>query len=623
MTVPARPLPAARAPLPRLALAVALALGASALPFRIDLSGGIALAPLVAAARENVSIDKIEIDTKAGKVVLGDLRVTGSSLARGEIEAIFRAASARDLGDRLAKFDAESLRIGTIRWLQDNESFSGETVYENVEARGIRAGAIGRLEIAGAKGNSVMKLGKQKDKPTRVALGRMAIDAFDLTAVARWITDADPTGKAPMKALHGPYSIESMEITGPEITMRANRTTVSGIKARLPRKPIVDMINVLGELAKQEGKEKPQLSIAALAEIIDVWTSFEMGEGRIEGIAFGGKDEKGNAFAATIGPVTFAGGAKAGGGTEAIDIRAADGFFKIKSSRFEGDGYAALFAGLAKAALAGEQGQKASLDERTRLETALKDLVLRDLVFAIGGIEADLPDTKAKSERVKFTLAGFEMRAGSFVGAIPTAIGLKLANFRMPVPANSKDDGIRTLREIGLDTLDLTTGIDARWDESKKTLAINDVSVNIAQLAKLALKAELGNIERKLFEDPQANWALAMMSGTIRSANVALENGGGLDKLVAKTAKDQKKTPDQLRVEMQTMGPAIIGAFLSNHPDAAKLAEALGSFLKTLGALNLTARAANGDGLTFTDFATASGNPAAILSKIRFDVSAR
>lgn len=613
------------ASLSRVALAAALGLLASASPLalRHDAHHGIALRAVTAQAAESFAIDKVEVDTKAGKLALQDIRVTGSSLSRSEVEALFKVANVKELAERLAKFDAESIVIGSMRWQQDNEAVKGDTIYEKIQASGIKAGAIARIEFGGAKATSTARAGKQKDIETKMTMGRMTLDALDLTAMARWIVDSDPTGAAPMKLIHGTYVIDSMEMSSPVFTARINKVTLSGFKARLPRKPIVDMVGTLSEMQKSDGSPKPELSIGTLTDLLDVWTSFEMGDGRIEGMAIGGKDDKGTAFAATVGPIRFSGGANAGGTSDGIDIRAADGFFKIGGSRFEGDGYGLVFAGLASAALNGEQGKSAKPEERAKLEAVMKGMKLRDLLFAFSNVDADLPDSKAKAERVRFQIAGFETRVGSYVGAIPTTSSVKLTSFKMPVPANSKDEGLKTLRELGLDTLDLSFGIDARWDEPKKTFSLADASVSVLKLAKVGLKGELGNIDKSLFDDPMSNWPLAMTSGTVRNLSISIENAGGLDKLIAKTAKDQKKTPEQLRVEIQTMGPAIIGAFMANHPDAAKLAEALTTFLKTLGSLSLTARAANGDGLNFTDFASASGNPAALLSKLRFDVSAK
>jgi hypothetical protein len=619
-----------RAAFSRTALLSLFALGASVSPFTLDLPSGSLprLASSIAKARENVAISRIEIPTaNAGTFILSDIRVTGSSLTRAEFEALFQPESAKALTGRLARFDADTMSIGALEWRLDNEAIAITTRYERLEARDIRAGSIARIEIAGGKQLSVAKTGPHKDQDTSASFGRTTIDALNLAGTMRWLTDADPSGNAPMVALHGPYSIQSMEISGKDFSARTGLGSVSGFQARLARKPVLDIAAGFMTLAKSAEKPAPELGVGFLADLIDVYSSFEMGEGKVETMALAGKDARtGTAFAATAGPMTFSGGAKAGGRVEAIDMRLAEGFAKIGSSRFEGDGYALLFAGLAKAALAGEAAGKASPEEITRLEAALKGLALRDIAMGIDGLDVDLPpgEKDKGKERVKFTLAGFETRAGGFVGAVPTAIEMKLDRFRMPIPANTKDKGLRDLKEFGLAALDLTMGLHARYDEGKSTLALNDASVFLANLGKVALKAELGNVPKSFFENPQASWALALMGGTIRNARISIENnGGGLEKVIAKTAKDQKKSPEQFRVEIATMGPALIGAFMADHPDAGKLADALGTFLKSLGALDLAARSANGTGIGFADFAAAGGNPAAILAKLRFDVTAK
>jgi hypothetical protein len=606
------------------ALLLATALAPAALsPLPVE---GVWPGIVAAHARENITIDKIEIPNSIGKVVLNGIIATGSTLGRADLEALLKGGDIRTLADRLAKFDADRLAIKAFEWHLKNEFQETITVYENVEATGIRAGAIDKLVSSGAKQTGTIKIKDAKPDTTTLSMGRMSLEKADLTAFARWVTGSDPSGKAPMKQIHGAYEIASMEMKTNEAAFSIGRMTASGFKARLPKAPMIGIIDASILAAQNKDKSFTPETAKMFATILDAYQSFELGEGALDSMKVSGKDRAtGAPFTLTIGKTNFSGGVKPYSTTNDIELKAADGFLTIKSLGFEGDFYVPILLGVEKAMSATAGTPNGPDEEAVKIMSeAFKGLIAKDIALKLQGVDGDFPAAKDSKtpDRVKLGLAAFEMKMGGFVGATPSNLDYTLNGFKMPIPANTTDKGLQNLRAIGLGVLELSARIKGTWDEAKSRFLIDDINADIARFGRVAFKGELGNVPRAFFENPMQNW-VSLMGGNVQNLSVSIDNKGGFEALIAQTAKDQKKSPDQLKAEVAAIGPAMIGAFLAGHPDGQALSDAVTKFLRMPGSLSVLARASSPGGLTMMDFSSAAQNPAALLQKVRIEASAK
>ena len=158
-------------------------------------------------AKENISIDRIELPNENGKIVLTGITVAGSSLSRGDLEALLKMQSLSGLAERLDKLDADSLRITSIEWASKIGKQETQTVYEGLEATGIKAGMVEKVSIKSGRQNGKIA-NPEKTVPFETAIGKMTIAQIDMAGMTRWLGTSDATGKAPMKVLHGPYEME-------------------------------------------------------------------------------------------------------------------------------------------------------------------------------------------------------------------------------------------------------------------------------------------------------------------------------------------------------------------------------------------------------------------------------
>lgn len=608
------------------ALLVATALSPLALPLLPD-HGSIGI--VAAQAQQNVTIDKIELPLSGSTVVLNGISVSGSSLGKADLEGLFKAKTLNGAAELLQRFNAEKFTISSIEFRMKTEIQDVLTVYEGLEAGRIKAGSAEKLTIKGGKQTGSVKADKA-GQSIDTRFGRFTVDTFDMTAMVRWFLDSDPTGKAPMKMLHGRYEMASMDMMIEDMKFSIGKMTGSGFEARLARKAPIEFIALAEKSTAKPGDTKAALPM--MTALVDMYSAFTFGSGEIDGFTLSGKDKKTGAdIKGSSGKMVFVGGASPSFAMNDFSINAADGFMKFKKLGFEGDFYGWAIGGAMQAMqseLADKPGDKPGADAAeiaSLIAELAKALQKRDVRMVFEGLDADLPpgkDAKSK-DRVKMALGTFDARMGGFVGMVPTKIDYSLNGFRMPVPANSKDQGLQTLRELGIDVIDLSMKIKGTWDEAKTRFVVDDVNADLGKMAKVGLKAEIGNIPRPLFESPMTAWTYTLLGANAQSLSFAVENRGGIDKLIAKTAKDQKKSADQFKMELSAIAPAMIGMYMGGHPDGPALADAVTKFVRTPGTLNITLRAKAPGGLTAMELMAAGENPGALLQKIKIDAEAK
>lgn len=608
------------------ALLVATALAPAALPLLPDSGAHPGIAQ--AFAKESVTIDKLDISTKTGVVTLSGISITGSTLPRGEIESLLKASTIVGLAEKLEKLDADRIAVGSIEWKMRTALQDTSTIYEGFEATGIKAGAMDRVSVKGGRQTMKSKVA-DRTQTAETTFGRFSVEKLDMAGLFRWASETDPTGKAPMKQLHGRYELESMDTKFDEGNLSFGRMTFEGFRARLAKSAPNEIFGLIENA--QDKKDDKVANLKMLAYFLNIYSAFEIGAGSMDGFRFSGKDKTGGPVSVTGGKITFAGGANAETSVNNIEIKAQDGSFKMKKAGFQGDFYSLLLIGGKEAIIAAPVG-KAS-PEQTKAEEEVRKLVveaagnqtIRDVAFGIEGVDGDFPpgkDAKSK-DRVKIALASFKASMGSFVNLTPTKLDYTLNNLTMPVPANSADQGIRTLREFGIEVLDLSAQIKGTWDEGKARFVVNDIMADMAKFGRVSLKGELGNIPRPLFENPVQNWPVALMGGNIQTLTLVIDNKGGIEKMMTRAAGEQGKSIDQLKLELSGMAPMMIGAFMGGHPDGAALADALTKFIRAPGQLSVTAASNVPTGITVMDFSAASSNPSVLLQKLKISASAK
>ncbi|MGL5448595.1 MAG: hypothetical protein ACRDBL_14905 [Rhabdaerophilum sp.] len=586
-------------------------------------------APVVAPAppppppKVVLTIPAIEWPGKVFSARLKDLKITNSSLPAGEIEALLKGGSPAAMAETLAKFNADDFSIGSLEVESTIEDQKSTTIYETISGKSIVSGVIGRIEVASIRQKGVVPDAADKPIAYEMNAGVTSIEALDFVTGLRWFIDSDPAGNAPLKPVHGTYIVEKTEFSGQNFKVEIGRTAMGATRVKPPRRAMSEMWPNLEALMKQSKADTPEFSFGALADLLDVYSSFELGDIQVGPISGSGKTDAGLEGAFKSGGMRLIGGSKASAVMEPLDVSFTNGNVKLGGMSWQGDFYKLIFVLLGKTMLESEDIKTQPEADVARLKAELARHTVPDIGFKVSTLDVDVPNTGKQGERVKFSLGEFESRNAAFVGMSPTDIGFKVVNFRMPIPADSKDKSLQMLRALGIETLDASFNLDGIWDEAKSTVTFKDISSSVEKFGALAMSFDLGNVPKSLFENPVENWSQVLLGGTATRASLSLGNRGGFEKLLENLAAEQGKTAERLRLEVSTMAPALLAAFFASHPDAVNVTEAVGGFLRGLNEFSLKARAEGADGLRLLELAGAGSNPAALIRKLRFEASGK
>ncbi|MCU0819100.1 MAG: hypothetical protein MUF11_07285 [Beijerinckiaceae bacterium] len=554
------------------------------------------------------------------RVKLSDLNLINASLPREEIETLLKTTSIAALADGLAKLNADEFTLGSIEVETEIEGQKSLTVYQNFKGGSIVAGVFNRLEVAETRQVGLVPDASQKPMGYTTKFGLTTVEFIDPVTALRWFIDADPTGNAPFKPIHGPYVLADGEVSMQDFRVEIGRASASGVKLRLPRQPVIAMWPSFEAFMKKQATSPDEdLPAEVIANMLELYNSFEMGEWQVGAIKGTGKAGPEQEVTFKLGGMRGQGGAQSGGLIEGIEVSAKDGSLRLGNINWQGDFYKLIFAALGKLVLESDDIDSQPEAQVARLKAEMERQALPDIGFGFKGLDIDFEQKNKPDERIRASVGSFEMRNGAFVGVTPTRIGVKLANFRLPIQPSMKEQVLQQIRAMGIETLDLSFNLDGVWDEAKSTVTFPDISTSVEQVGALAMSFVLGNVPKALFEDPVENWTAVLLTGTAQQATLSLTNRGGFEKGIAQVATQTGKKPEQLRLEIATMAPMLLVMGLADHPDATRVTEAVGNFLKSLGELSVKVRAKDAEGVRLIEFAGAGNDPAALLKRLEIE----
>jgi hypothetical protein len=240
------------------------------------------------------------------------------------------------------------------------------------------------------------------------------------------------------------------------------------------------------------------------------------------------------------------------------------------------------------------------------------------------GVDFDAPNQEAKAggpDKIRFKLKDLEFTADKPRNGIPTNLRVALQDFTAPIPLDSKDDTVKTLRDLGYKDLNLSFVTAASWNEAANELLIREVSVKTQEVGSVTLRGVLGNVTSDVFNPDTAMAAVALIGAVAKSVDVTVDNLGVIERYLAQEARKQKKTPEALRREYGTAAALAVPIMLGNSPQAKALGQALGRFIAKPGRLTIHATPKSPGGLGVAELMTTS-EPAALFDKLNVTATA-
>ena len=559
---------------------------------------GTALAQAADVTLENAAF---EFGTVA--IRLPRVEFSGAKLSRDELAALFDQRVAEPLAARLSRLSAREVRIPELRIEQVAGGTKQITIYRNVVARDIVDGRIPTLTSAGAA------LEVSGTPGARGTTGALSISNFDLSHAAALYDAKTGSTPAEMKTVYASFSLDDLRMSddsGADIHIA--RMSGKEFRAR-PSGSWSETTRILGETQDLQ-KASPAERARLFDSLADLFDAYEIGS--VEATGFEVR-HKADQAAGRIARLTYTGGSPgraADARAEGIEIGSTTGRVRMATIAFSGF---SLKDTVQSMKMLGEKVADADL---WRLAPAIGTV-------RISGLDFDGPaDAKAaKPSPLRFGIANFEVTADKPVNGIPTNMRMAIENVAFAVPPDTKEEGLRDLAAMGYGNLDLSLVAAATWNEAGNEVVLREVSLRGAGMGSATLRGILGNVGKDAFNPDSAIAAVALLGATARQVEIAIENKGLFERVIAQEARKQKRSPEDLRREYGMAAAVAVPAVLGNSASAKAVGQAIARFVVRPGRLTVSARARDSAGLGLSDIAGTT-EPAALLDKLEITATA-
>jgi len=589
---------------------------------KVALNTGAALVS-PAQASDALRFEALKVTTADASWTIPRLDVVGAAMGRDDVLAAFDASSTVPLAQRLAKLTASAMVMPEVIATQTQAGTATAMQYRDVRVSDLKAGVVAQLIAAG--GTFESRSGSPGGDMLRGTFGPVAATRIDMVQMARLYTETAKDGE-PISPIYGSAAVESVVAKGKDgaevmiarlqardFGARPGSQTWSEISAMLAR-------NKEQDLSKMEPGERARF-VNALTDLLG---AFEIGQTEVLGMRIVTPKTR----SAEIARIAIEGAAMGRPASVRIEGFAVDGDearVRIGAIVHSGWSMKPMLDGLRETygtATPPQDGQNA----RNRTAKRSGDVDPRKLIpqlgsFAMRDLEIDIRE-KGNGGPSRMTLKAFEIETADQLAGVPTILKIAIDRLAMPIPADSQESGFKDLLSLGYRTIDLSGAIEARWSESSSDVTIGQVSLDGAGMGSAVVRGVIGNVPRAMFTADSAALQIMLLGVTVKQAALAIEDRGLAEKILAREAVSQGKSPEQLRSEIGSVAAIGIPALLGTSPGATSIANAVSRFIATPGRLAIGARSRSPGGLGLMDFVAISGNPAALLDKVEITATA-
>ena len=245
--------------------------------------------------------------------------------------------------------------------------------------------------------------------------------------------------------------------------------------------------------------------------------------------------------------------------------------------------------------------------------------------FAFNNLKLDAPDSDNPGQRIKATVADYDLSLGDYFAGIPTKISTTGNHivFHVPPASTGEDDSMKTLRDLGLATLDLGFDFAIHRDAAAKTIVIDKAESHGEKLGSFNFASTIGNADDSLFTADQNTILPAAMALTVKSAKVEAVDAGLADLIFQSVAKEQNTNAGAVRATLSGVVQGMVLGVLGDTPSGKAVGDAVAKFLAGAKSISISAISNDPGGLTAVDLATAQANPAALTSKVTIEATAK
>jgi hypothetical protein len=586
---------------PRLTALLAAALATTALT-----------APTLA---ETLTVTDITAEADGGyKLTVPTVEAVDANVDEAAIRAVFGPDFAGSI-DALSGLTAASIRIPTISVSYDVPSASGGApatatiVYHDFELSGVENG-VAKSAMVGGMTMAGMEAG------TAITLGAMSTSDLNIAGIFGFYGLVEG-GSDEMQVIYRDFGLEGGSIAGDAFNCSLGAATTAEFSARPLQGTFTEMMKVTADLeaAERSATAPPPEAVAAIIRYYaDLLTAFRTTPTTFEGFACSGTDPQGGSFALTSGPVEM--GAYEPGiyPTIALDdfsFEAQDGWFRLGNFTWKPMDMNDAIENLVEGA---DQVDEAWFEKHWRF------LIPAFEGFSLEGLAFDIPEQgRGPGARVAAEIASLDVTLGDYVNGIPSSITTHGDGIDIAVP----DDGDgAALRAMGIERLSMDYGVDVRWDRETSTIAVERVAFAADELGSVTLSGTLANAGSELFSERNEVVMAAAMGLTATELTIEIENAGALALAIAAAAAEEGQQPQVFQIAMAGMAQAMPLAILGGTPEALKVSEALGAFMRGTPNLTLTLTSTDPKGIGLAELMAAEDDPTLLKDKVTITASA-
>jgi len=557
-----------------------------------------------AAAPSSISAENVAIDVGAVHYAIKRIDLSGTSLAKSDLDAILDPKSALSAADRIGKLLASHINIPEIVVQTTLSGQSEKDTYRDIALDDVVQGHVANAAIGSLSSTLISSTANTMQS----ASGPIKMTGVDLALAARIVSEPRQSDSEPLKTLYDSVDIEGGKIFGENsnVEIGIGAILAKDVKARRLRIPLR---SVAGMFASQAKPTNNQQAASYLADVLD---SFELGSVELKDLRFTSFKDK--AFTATLGRIylhQMAASKISEIGYENFAVESGGTTVKIGGINFHDINLGELRDLFAKAA---KNSDSASIDA-TAAVPAIGHI-------SLGDIDVDVDDSNANvaggDSHTKFQISKFDLTNAQPVNGAPTHLVTSLDHFTIDLKSlNGAQLG--GIADLGYDKLDMSSRIEARFDASKKEVGLDDFSVSGVEMGAVKIAATFGNVTTDLFSADGAQVEAAALSILIRRLEIRIENAGLVDRLVAAAAKRDKISPAEMREKYVSTAAISVPATLGNGPGAKAIGAAIAKFVAA--PKNLRIVAVDPEGFGIADFVLLR-DPTALMDRLSIEAAA-
>jgi hypothetical protein len=243
--------------------------------------------------------------------------------------------------------------------------------------------------------------------------------------------------------------------------------------------------------------------------------------------------------------------------------------------------------------------------------------------FSLSGLSFDIPDPETEGARIAASVGSFDLTLEDYVNGIPASVDATASNVVIEIPENSQDPQVQQLLAAGITSLDLGFNLSFDWDEEAETIAVNAISLEGADLGSVTLSGTLGNAVAELFSTNTDAATVAGMGLTVEDATLEVNDAGMVEIILTQAGAEQGANAATMRPVMAGIAEGMAMGLLGGGEQAAKVGNAIGTFLRGGESLTLNVTAKDENGIGLAEFMAAQEDPTVLLQQVDVDATAQ